>query len=100
MSESPFKKSERLNNLSYAIRGPIFDKAQQIEATGQKIINLNIGNPAPFGFDVPDEIIHDMMLNIRNAQGYSHHLVLSKSERFKSFSLFSFKYSQHNGYLD
>ncbi len=74
MSESPFKKSERLNNLSYAIRGPIFDKAQQIEATGQKIINLNIGNPAPFGFDVPDEIIHDMMLNIRNAQGYSHHL--------------------------
>lgn len=74
MLESPFLKSERLHNLSYAIRGPIFDKAQQLEATGQKIINLNIGNPAPFGFDVPDEIIHDMMFNIRNAQGYSHHL--------------------------
>lgn len=67
-------KSNRLNNLSYAIRGPVFDKAQQLEALGQKIINLNIGNPAPFGFDVPDEIVHDMILNIRNAQGYSHHL--------------------------
>ena len=74
MPESPFLKSDRLNNLSYAIRGPIFDKAQQLEAMGQKIINLNIGNPAPFGFDVPDEIIHDMILNLRNAQGYSHHL--------------------------
>ncbi|WP_337040532.1 pyridoxal phosphate-dependent aminotransferase [Emticicia sp. 17c] len=67
-------KSNRLNNLSYAIRGPVFDKAQQLEAMGQKILNLNIGNPAPFGFDVPDEIIHDMIMNIRNAQGYSHHL--------------------------
>ncbi|PLK45099.1 pyridoxal phosphate-dependent aminotransferase [Emticicia sp. TH156] len=67
-------KSNRLNNLSYAIRGPVFDKAQQLEAMGQKIINLNIGNPAPFGFDVPDEIVHDMIMNIRNAQGYSHHL--------------------------
>lgn len=74
MPDSPFLKSDRLNNLSYAIRGPIFDKAQQLEAMGQKIINLNIGNPAPFGFDVPDEIIYDMILNLRNAQGYSHHL--------------------------
>ena len=69
-----YKKSDRLNNLSYAIRGPVFEKAQQLEAMGQKIINLNIGNPAPFGFDIPDEIIHDMILNLRNAQGYSHHL--------------------------
>jgi alanine-synthesizing transaminase len=69
-----FKKSERLTNLSYAIRGPIFDKAQALEAAGHKIINLNIGNPAPFGFDVPDEIMEDMILNMRNAQGYCHHL--------------------------
>jgi alanine-synthesizing transaminase len=74
MPEAHFLKSDRLNHLSYAIRGPIFDKAQQLEATGQKIINLNFGNPAPFGFDVPDEIIHDMIVNLRNAQGYSHHL--------------------------
>ncbi len=74
MPDKLFKKSDRLQNLSYAIRGPIFDKAQQLEAAGQKIINLNIGNPAPFGFDVPDEIMHDMIVNLRNAQGYSHHL--------------------------
>ncbi|MBK9737667.1 MAG: pyridoxal phosphate-dependent aminotransferase [Saprospiraceae bacterium] len=74
MPESPFLKRNRLNNLSYAIRGPIFDKAQQLESSGQKIINLNIGNPAPFGFDVPDEMMHDMIANLRNAQGYSHHL--------------------------
>lgn len=72
--QQSINKSNRLNNLSYAIRGPVFDKAQQLEAMGQKIINLNIGNPAPFGFDVPDEIIYDMIMNIRNAQGYSHHL--------------------------
>jgi alanine-synthesizing transaminase len=71
---SEFLKSNRLNNLSYAIRGPVFEKAQQLEAMGQKIINLNIGNPAPFGFDVPDEIMHDMIMNLRNAQGYTHHL--------------------------
>lgn len=69
-----YLKSERLNNLSYAIRGPIFDRAQALEAAGHKIINLNIGNPAPFGFDVPDEIVEDMILNVRNAQGYCHHL--------------------------
>ena len=75
MPESPFIKSNRLNNLSYAIRGPIFDKAQQLEAMGQKIINLNIGNPAPFGFDVPDEIIHDMLINIRNCLLYTSRCV-------------------------
>jgi alanine-synthesizing transaminase len=69
-----YLKSEKLNSLSYAIRGPIFEKAQQLENNGHKIINLNIGNPAPFGFDVPDEIMEDMILNLRNAQGYCHHL--------------------------
>lgn len=69
-----FLKSNRLNNLSYAIRGPVFEKSQQLEALGHKIINLNIGNPAPFGFDVPDEIMHDMIMNLRQAQGYTHHL--------------------------
>ncbi len=74
MQNNNINKSNRLNSLSYAIRGPVFEKAQQLEAIGQKIINLNIGNPAPFGFDVPDEIVHDMIMNIRNAQGYVHHL--------------------------
>lgn len=64
-------KSERLNNLRYDIRGPVYEKSLELESQGYKIINLNIGNPAPFGFDAPDEIVHDIILNIRNAQGYA-----------------------------
>ncbi|WP_234734055.1 pyridoxal phosphate-dependent aminotransferase [Tellurirhabdus bombi] len=66
-----FLKSNRLNNLRYEIRGPVYEKALELESQGYKIISLNIGNPAPFGFDAPDEIVHDIILNIRNAQGYS-----------------------------
>ena len=64
-------KSQRLNNLKYDIRGPVYERSLELESQGYKIINLNIGNPAPFGFDAPDEIVHDIILNIRNAQGYS-----------------------------
>lgn len=71
---SQYLKSNRLNSLSYAIRGPIFDKAHEMQLAGQSIINLNIGNPAPFGLYAPDEIVHDIILNIQEAQGYSHHL--------------------------
>lgn len=70
----PYLKSDRLSTLSYAIRGPIFDKAHEMQLAGQNIINLNIGNPAPFGLFTPDEIVQDMILNIGEAQGYSHHL--------------------------
>ncbi|WP_338876545.1 pyridoxal phosphate-dependent aminotransferase [Spirosoma sp. SC4-14] len=64
-------KSERLTNLKYDIRGPVYEKSLELESQGYKIISLNIGNPATFGFDAPDEIVHDIILNIRNAQGYS-----------------------------
>ncbi len=66
-----FQKSHRLDNLKYDIRGPVYEKALELEGQGYKIINLNIGNPAPFGFDAPDEIVHDIIMNIRNAQGYT-----------------------------
>lgn len=66
-----FEKASRLENLKYDIRGPIYQKSLELESQGYKIINLNIGNPAPFGFDAPDEIVHDIIMNIRNAQGYS-----------------------------
>lgn len=66
-----FSKSERLNNLKYEIRGATYQKALELESQGFKIHNLNIGNPAPFGFDSPDEIVHDVIMNLRNAQGYS-----------------------------
>lgn len=64
-------KSERLEHLKYDIRGPVYEKALELESQGYKIISLNIGNPATFGFDAPDEIVHDIILNIRNAQGYA-----------------------------
>jgi len=65
------QKSNRLQNVFYEIRGPIFEKALELELQGYKITRLNIGNPAPFGFDAPDEIIHDVIINIRRAQGYT-----------------------------
>ena len=65
-----FKKSDRVNGLNYEIRGPAYDRALMLQQQGYKITNLNIGNLAPFGFDTPDEIIHDMIANIRDAQGY------------------------------
>ena len=66
-----FTKSKRLDELRYDIRGPVYEKALQLQSQGYKITSLNIGNPATFGFDTPDEIIHDIIMNIRNAQGYA-----------------------------
>ncbi len=65
------RKSDRLTHLKYDIRGPVYEKSLELESQGYKIISLNIGNPAAFGFDTPDEIVHDVILNIRNAQGYA-----------------------------
>ncbi len=64
-------KSSRLDSLRYDIRGPVYEKALQLQREGYKITSLNIGNPAAFGFETPDEIIHDIIMNIRNAQGYA-----------------------------
>ncbi|MDR2659512.1 MAG: pyridoxal phosphate-dependent aminotransferase [Spirochaetaceae bacterium] len=66
-----FKKSEKLDNVCYEIRGPVLDEANRLEKEGFRILKLNIGNPATFGFNAPDEIIHDIIINMRNAQGYS-----------------------------
>ena len=65
-------KSNKLNDVCYDIRGPVLDYANWLEDEGHKIIKLNIGNPGPFGFDAPDEIIHDVIHNLRDAQGYCH----------------------------
>ncbi|GLS26324.1 aminotransferase AlaT [Marinibactrum halimedae] len=64
-------KSEKLNGVFYDIRGPVLETATRMEEEGQRILKLNIGNPAPFGFDAPDEIIHDIITNLRDAQGYT-----------------------------
>lgn len=67
-----FCKSHKLADVCYDIRGPVLDHANWLEEQGQKIIKLNIGNPGAFGFDAPDEIIHDVIHNLRDAQGYCH----------------------------
>ncbi|WNO09927.1 pyridoxal phosphate-dependent aminotransferase [Teredinibacter sp. KSP-S5-2] len=67
----PINKSDKLHGVCYDIRGPVLEHAMRLEEDGHKIIKLNIGNPAPFGFDAPDEIIADVIHNIRNAQGYT-----------------------------
>ncbi|GAB3646231.1 pyridoxal phosphate-dependent aminotransferase [Ramlibacter alkalitolerans] len=65
------QKSAKLANVLYDIRGPIMDAARQLEEEGHKIIKLNIGNLAPFGFDAPEEIQQDMIRNLPNSAGYS-----------------------------
>ena len=65
------KKSAKLANVCYDIRGPVLDKARQMEEEGQKIIKLNIGNLAVFGLEPPDEIVQDMIRNLAHAAGYT-----------------------------
>lgn len=64
-------KSNKLSNVCYDIRGPVLDEARRLEEEGHKIIKLNIGNLAPFGFDAPDEIVQDMIRNLPASAGYS-----------------------------
>ncbi|MFZ3173500.1 MAG: pyridoxal phosphate-dependent aminotransferase [Thiobacillus sp.] len=65
------RKSSKLDNVCYDIRGPVMARARQMEEEGHRIIKLNIGNPAPFGFEAPEEIVQDVILNLPNASGYS-----------------------------
>lgn len=64
-------KSDKLRDVCYDIRGPVLEHAERLEEEGHRILKLNIGNPAPFGFDAPDELISDVIYNLRNAQGYT-----------------------------
>lgn len=64
-------KSDKLNYVRYEIRGPVLDRANQMEEDGLKIIKLNIGNLAPFGFEPPDEMVQDMIMNLPDASGYT-----------------------------
>ena len=67
----PIAKSTKLANVCYDIRGPVLDRAREMEEEGQKIIKLNIGNLAVFGLEPPDEIVQDMIRNLANAAGYT-----------------------------
>ncbi len=67
----PVLKSAKLANVCYDIRGPVMARSKQMEEEGQRIIKLNIGNLAPFGFDAPEEVQQDVILNLPNSSGYS-----------------------------
>lgn len=66
-----FGKSKKLDNVSYDVRGPVLEEADRMQEEGINILKLNTGNPAPFGFDAPNEVVRDMITNVRNSEGYS-----------------------------
>lgn len=66
-----FEKSTKLDNVLYDVRGPVVDEAGRMEEDGMEVLKLNIGNPYPFGFSAPQEVILDMLSNVRTSQGYS-----------------------------
>lgn len=66
-----FKKSSKLDNVLYDVRGPVVEEALRMEEAGTNILKLNIGNPAPFGFRTPDEVIYDMSRQLSECEGYS-----------------------------
>lgn len=66
-----FDKSMKLEHVAYDIRGPVLEEADRMRANGEKILRLNTGNPAAFGFEAPDEVIRDLITNARESEGYS-----------------------------
>ncbi|RZS90089.1 alanine-synthesizing transaminase [Motilibacter rhizosphaerae] len=66
-----FTQSAKLSDVLYDVRGPALSRARELEQAGHRILKLNIGNPAPFGFDAPEELLEDMIANLPRAQGYS-----------------------------
>ncbi|HGD6035636.1 TPA: pyridoxal phosphate-dependent aminotransferase [Streptococcus agalactiae] len=66
-----FDKSMKLEHVAYDIRGPVLEEADRMRASGEKILRLNTGNPAAFGFEAPDEVIRDLITNARESEGYS-----------------------------
>ncbi len=66
-----FKKSSKLDNVLYDVRGPVVEEATRMEEAGTQVLKLNIGNPAPFGFRTPDEVIYDMRSQLTECEGYS-----------------------------
>ncbi len=66
-----FSKSSKLDNVLYDVRGPVVEEANRMEAQGMNVLKLNIGNPAPFGFRTPDEVVFDMASQLTECEGYS-----------------------------
>ena len=79
------RQSDKLSKVCYDIRGPVLEEAKRLEEEGHRILKLNIGNPAPFGFEAPDEIIQDVIRNLSNAQGYSDSKGLFSARKVSSW---------------
>lgn len=88
------RQSSKLLNVRYDVRGPILEEAQRLEAAGHRIMRLNIGNPAPFGFEAPGEILKDMISNLPEAQGYSDSKGITSARRAVS------QYYETEGIMD
>lgn len=71
MYHEKIRKSSKLDNVCYDIRGPVMDEANRMVAEGVNVLKLNIGNPAPHGLMAPDEVVRDMAYNLRDTEGYS-----------------------------
>lgn len=65
-----FKKSSKLDYVSYDVRGPVLEEADRMSKKGMNILKLNTGNPAAFGFKAPNEVVHDLITNVRDSEGY------------------------------
>ena len=76
-----FKKSSKLDNVLYDVRGPVVDEATHMEEAGTHVLKLNIGNPAPFGFRTPDEVIYDMRQRLTDCEGYSNAMGLFSARK-------------------
>ena len=76
-----FKKSSKLDNVLYDVRGPVVDEAARMEEAGTHVLKLNIGNPAPFGFRTPDEVIYDMRQQLTDCEGYSNAMGLFSARK-------------------
>ena len=98
---SPIEKSSKLDNVCYDIRGPVLKEAKRLEEEGNKVLKLNIGNPAPFGFDAPDEILVDVIRNLPTAQGYcdSKGLFFGAQSHYAALSGTRYARSDGRGYL-
>ena len=76
-----FKQSSKLDNVLYDVRGPVVDEAARMEEAGTHVLKLNIGNPAPFGFRTPDEVIYDMRQQLTDCEGYSNAMGLFSARK-------------------
>ncbi len=70
--QTTINKSDKLKDVCYDIRGPVLREAHRLEDEGHRVIKLNIGNPAPFGFEAPEELLQDVIHNLPDSTGYCH----------------------------